>query len=315
MRKIVIAGGSGFLGRMLAAHFKQGGRECVVLTRSPKPNPFAREVAWDGETLGPWADELEGAEALVNLAGRSVDCRYHARNRRIIMDSRVKSTQILGQAVARCANPPAVWLNSSTATIYKHSYDRPWGEDGEIRGTPEAKDIFSVEVAEAWERAFSGIEAPRTRKVAMRTAIVFGVGGRSVFPVMRRLVRLGLGGPMGGGRQYVSWIHQTDFCRAVDWLLERQDIRGVVNVAAPNPVPNRELMRLFRKACGVRIGLPAPRWLLEIGAFFLRTETELVIKSRRVVPELLLKAGFKFQFNNLGEAIDNLVGQPDLQTL
>jgi hypothetical protein len=304
--RIVLAGGSGFLGCTLARHFTERCEEIVILTRVPRERRDAREVAWDGETLGAWAGELDGAAALVNLAGRSVDCRYHARNRRLILDSRLRSTRVLGEALARCARPPPVWLNASTATIYKHSFDRAMDEDGEISATVEAKDAFSIEVARAWEETLHEARTPSTRKVALRAAMVLGSGNNSVLTVLRRLVRCGLGGRMGSGRQFVSWIHEEDFCRAVEWLIEREDMSGPVNVAAPGPVTNRELMRTLRELCKAPIGLPAPRWLLEVGAFFLRTETELVIKSRRVVPGRLVASGFQFRFPGVREALEDL---------
>ncbi len=304
-RRIILAGGNGFLGQLLARRFLSQGHEVIVLTRYPQGGRLAREVAWDGTKLGPWAAELEGADAVINLAGRSVDCRYHARNRRLIGDSRVNSTRVLGEAIAACARPPRVWLNSSTATIYRHSLDHGMDEAGEIGATPEAKDAFSVEVAQAWERMLEEACTPATRKVALRTAMVLSAHG-GVFPTLRRLTRCGLGGVMASGAQYVSWIHEEDFFRAIEWLLVRDAISGPVNLAAPEPVPNRELMRCLREICGVPFGLPATRWMLEIGAFVLRTETELIIKSRRVVPGRLLDQGFVFRHPVLADALRKL---------
>jgi uncharacterized protein (TIGR01777 family) len=311
-RKLVLPGGSGFLGHLLARWFGGRGWDVITLTRRPDALPPAgRSVNWDGRTLGDWARELDGADAVVNLAGRSVNCRYHARNRRLIMDSRVESTHVVGEAIARCANPPAVWLNSSTATIYRHSCDRPMHElTGECGPHPEAKDAFSLEVAHAWEGTFNAAVTPRTRKVLLRTAMVFADVPGTVYQVLRRLARLGLGGKMGHGRQYVSWIHADDFCRAVEWLVEREDLLGPVNVAAPNPLTNAEMMRLLRRHVGMPFGLPAARWMLEVGAFFLRTETELIVKSRRVVPRRLLESGFTFSFERLEEALGNLNARP-----
>jgi uncharacterized protein (TIGR01777 family) len=256
--------------------------------------------------LGGWTRELDGADVLINLAGRSVDCRYHVRNRKLMMDSRVDSTRALGEAIARCVNPPRVWLNSSTATIYKHTLGPAWEENGEIGATLEAKDAFSVEVAAAWEREFNAAQTPRTRKIALRTAMVFGHGANSVFPVLCRLARFGLGGRLASGKQYVSWIHETDFCRAIDSLIEHDEINGPVNVAAPNPVTNREMMATVRELCGAPFGLPASNWMLEVGAYFLRTETELIIKSRRVMPGRLLSNGFEFRFPELRVALEDL---------
>jgi uncharacterized protein (TIGR01777 family) len=216
----------------------------------------------------------------------------------------------LGQAIAACKQPPRIWFNSSTATIYKHSVDRPMDEaTGEIGATPEAKDAFSVEVACAWERVFGAARTPGTRKVALRTAMVLGKGRNSVLPVLQRLARSGLGGRMASGKQFVSWIHREDFCRAIEWLIQRDDLIGPVNLAAPNPVPNAEMMRLVRRVCGVSVGLPAPRWMLEAGAFLLRTETELIIKSRRVIPGRLAASGFQFRFPELEGALQDLVSR------
>ena len=309
-RRIILAGGSGFLGQVLAKHFLASGHDVVILTRTPKPRADGvGEIVWDGQTSGPWVGELEGAEAVINLAGRSVNCRYHERNRKIILDSRISPTRVLGEAVSRCATPPRVWLNSSTATIYKHAYGPAWDESGEIGHAPEAKDEFSVYVATTWERAFDQARTPNTRKIAMRSAMVLGHGPNSVFPMLQRLVRLGLGGRMASGKQFVSWIHEEDFCRAIDWLLQNEKFNGVVNLAAPNPVTNAEMMRTLREICVVPFGLPAGLWMLEAGAFFLRTETELIIKSRRVIPGRLTTAGFEFRFPNLRSAFENLCGR------
>ena len=309
-KRVVIAGGSGFLGRILAPWFVKRGRTAVVLSRGDSiPVNGVRAVRWDGQSLGDWAGELEQAAAVVNLAGRSVNCRYNRRNREEILRSRVASTRILGEAIARCASPPPVWLNSSTATIYKHSLDRPMDERGEIAASPEAKDVFSIEVATAWERSLDDALTPRTRRIAMRTAMVLAPGKGGVFDVLHRLVRLRLGGAMGSGCQFVSWIHGEDFCRAVEWLIAHDETTGVVNLAAPNPIPNRDMMRALRHLCGVRLGVPATRWMLEVGAVLLRTETELVIKSRRVVPSRLLAAGFQFQFPDIERAFANILRQ------
>jgi uncharacterized protein (TIGR01777 family) len=323
--KIILAGGSGFLGQALASCYQKRGVDTVVLTRSPLGRnhdqsailreagdsgltsvPSSKQVLWDAATLGPWKEELEGAMAVVNLNGKSVDCRYNARNRGEILDSRVKSTRVLGEAIAACAEPPAVWLNASTATVYRHTFGPAWDEGGETEASAEAKDRFSVEVAWAWEAALNAADTPRTRKVALRTAMVLGRGKNSVFPVLCRLTRLGLGGPMGSGRQFVSWIHEQDYCRAVEWLIHHPDLTGPINITAPTPVPNSEMMRLLRQVCHTPFGLPATEWMLEIGAFLLRTETELIIKSRRVIPGRLLASGFTFEFPAIREAFEDL---------
>jgi uncharacterized protein (TIGR01777 family) len=305
--KIILAGGRGFLGSVLADYFGSKEMEVVIFTRKPyRRGDAIREVRWDGENFGEWTKELEGARALVNLTGVSVNCRYHARNRKRMLDSRVNSTRVLGEAIARCATPPRVWLNSSTATIYKHTFGPAWDETGDIGGCPEAKDLFSVHIAREWERMLDESNTPRTRKVALRAAMVLGRGKNSVLPNLVRLGRLGLGGSLAGGRQFVSWIHEEDFCRAVEWIIEHEKLSGPVNLAAPNPVTNAEFMAAIRKVCGAAFALPATRWMLEVGAFFMRTETELIIKSRRVIPGKLLADGFRFRFQRLEEALEAL---------
>jgi uncharacterized protein len=310
MKRIVIAGGSGFLGHVLAAHFHERGYAVTILTRTPKaPTNGAREVAWDGRTVADWVRELEGTMAVINLAGRSVNCRYHKRNRKLILESRVDSTRAIGEAIAKCKTPPQVWLNASTATIYKHTFGPAWNELGEIGGTREAKDEFSIEVATAWERTLDEAKTPGTRKIAMRAAMVLGTARNSVFPMLARLSRLGLGGKMGDGRQFVSWVHAQDFCRVVEWLITHDELSGAVNIAAPHPITNAEMMKLFREVCGTPIGLPATKWMLEIGAFFLRTETELIIKSRHVISRRLTESGFTFNFPFLRNALEDLLAR------
>jgi uncharacterized protein (TIGR01777 family) len=270
----------------------------------------ARRARWDGATVGPWAEELDGADAVVNLAGRSVNCRYTAANRTEIMDSRVASTRAVGRAIAACEEPPATWLQASTATIYAHRYDAANDEQtGVLGGTePDVPETwrFSIDVARAWERELEAADTPQTRKVAMRSAIVMSPERGGTLDVLLGLVRRGLGGTAGDGRQYVSWIHHDDFTRAVEWLVEHDDLAGPVNIAAPNPLPNAEFMRALRQAWGSRVGLPAKRWLLEVGAVFLRTETELVLKSRRVVSGRLHDAGFGFHHATWPEAAQDL---------
>ncbi len=297
--KIILPGGSGLMGTLLAGAFQQQGHEVVVLSRKAAPAPW-RMVPWDGETLGEWAKEIDGADVVVNLAGRSVNCRYGPENRRAIMDSRIKSTQVLGEAIGRAARPPAVWLQSSTATIYAHRFDAPNDEVSGILGgaEPNAPDTwrFSIAVATAWERACREAVTPRTRKVLLRTAILMTPARGGAFDQLLRLVRCGLGGKSGNGQQYMSWIHDRDFVRAINWLMEHREIEGPVNLAAPNPLPNADFMRALRKAWGMPVGLPAAEWMLEIGTFLLRTESELVLKSRRVVPGRLAAAGFAFEY-------------------
>ncbi len=314
-QRIVLAGGSGFLGSILARYFAQREWEVFVLTREAgkrggheKAQEGTKiEVFWDGRTLGAWTEVLEGARAVVNLAGKSVNCRYNARNRKEILESRLNPTAILGQAVSRCSNPPKAWLNAATATIYKHAIEQAMDEScTDFSSTPAAKDAFSVHVSREWERAFENAATPGTRKVALRISMVLGIEEGTVFRVLRGLVTSGLGGKMGSGKQYVSWIHEADFCRAVDWILNRPEFSGPVNIVAPAPVPNREMMKIFREVEGRRFGLPATEWMLEFGAFFMRTETELMLKSRRVIPARLLASGFQFQFSQLRPALEDL---------
>jgi uncharacterized protein len=258
-------------------------------------------VAWDGRTLGPWASVIDGADVVINLAGRSVNCRYDEANRRAIMDSRVDSTRVLGEAIAQSAHPPRVWLQSSTATIYADRYDAPNDERSGIIG-----DGFSVGVAQAWERAAVESCPSGTRLVLLRSAMVMSPDRGGIFDVLLGLVRRRLGGSAAGGRQYVSWIHGEDFARALRFLIEHE-LEGPVNVAAPNPLPYAEFMRALRDAWGTRIGLPATRWMLELGAWAMRTETELVLKSRRVVPARLAEAGFAFGYPDWPAAARDLV--------
>lgn len=308
--KIVIPGGSGQVGTLLARAFHRDGHEAVVLSRGSADAPW-RVVPWDGRTLGAWADEIDGADVVVNLAGRNVNCRYNARNRAEIMRSRVDSVRAVGRAIANARNPPRAWLQASTATIYAHRFDAPNDEAAGIigGGEPGAPDTwrFSIEVATAWERALDEADTPHTRKVALRSAMTMSPDRGGIFDTLLGLVRRGLGGTAGDGRQYISWIHEADFVRAVYWLIEHGEIDGAVNRAAPHPLPNAEFMRVLRRTWGARIGLPATRWMLELGAVFMRTETELVLKSRRMVPGRLLDAGFRFEYPAWPEAAEDLV--------
>jgi uncharacterized protein (TIGR01777 family) len=298
--KIIIPGGNGQVGHVLARAFHRDGHEVVVLSRRPVSAPW-RVIAWDGHSLGSWTSELEGADVVINLAGRSVNCRYGARNRRAIMESRVESTRVMGEAIAKAARPPRVWLQASTATIYEHRFDAPNDDATGILGgaEPNAPDTwrFSIEVAKTWERvANEAGPLPRTRRVLLRSAIIMSPDSGGAFDMLLRLVRWGLGGRNGDGRQYVSWIHESDFVRAVYWLIEHESFSGPVNLASPNPLPNKDFMRELRQAWGIRFGLSSTNWMLGIGAFFLRTETELILKSRRVIATRLAESGFVFQF-------------------
>jgi uncharacterized protein len=297
---------------MLSRHFHEHGHEVTVLSRAPESTPW-KTTAWDGRTLGAWAETLDGCDACINLAGRSVNCRYNARNRAEIYNSRVQSTRVLGEAIGRATRPPRVWLNASTATLYRHALDRVMDEaTGDLGGNePGARETwnFSIRVAKDWETSFIAADTPQTRKVAMRSAIIMSAEPGAPFALLSRLVWLGAGGTNGSGQQYISWVHETDFARAVEWLLAHDSLDGAVNIASPHPLPNREFMRVLRGAWGQRIGIPSSEWMLEAAAFVMRTETELILKSRRVVPGRLLEAGFTFRFPDWGAAAQDLVAR------
>jgi uncharacterized protein (TIGR01777 family) len=310
--KIVIPGGSGQVGTVLAKAFHGDGHEVIVLSRRPHVRPW-RVVAWDGVTRGTWEREVDGCDVVINLTGRSVNCRYTVANRREILLSRVLSTRVLGEAIGGMVRPPRVWLQASTATIYAHRYDYPNDEHAGILGGDESTAPsawrFSIDVARAWEHAFEEAGTPRTRKVALRSAMTLSPDRGGLFDTLLGLVRSGLGGSMGDGRQFMSWIHHEDFVSAVRWLIDHHGIDGVVNVASPNPLPNAEFMRVLREAYGTPFGLPATSWMLAIGAVLLRTETELILKSRRVVPARLLEHGFNFKYPDWRSAARDLCHQ------
>lgn len=289
--KLVLCGGSGFCGQLLQAFFTERGWEVTVISRG--------NGGW-----GRLRDTLNGADAVVNLAGRTVNCRYTPDHCAEIYASRLDTTRAIGEAIASCPNPPPVWLNSSTATIYRHALDRDMDE-----ATGELGKGFSVDVARRWEQALNDAPTPHTRKVALRAAMIMAPGANGVFGAFYGLAKAGLGGPMAGGAQYVSWIHGTDFCRAIEFLIEHTELSGPVNLAAPHPLPNREFFAVLRKAAGMPFGLPTTRWMLEIGAWLRKTETELLLKSRRVVPGALLADGFEFEYPTWQEAVKDLVAR------
>jgi len=315
--RIVLPGGSGQVGQALARRLQLQGHHVTVLTRGPYAASW-QTVHWDGVSEGPWIQALEGADVCINLAGRSVNCRYTRENRAAIYNSRIDTTRLLNRVIAAMAEPPRIWLNASTATIYRHALDRPMDEaTGELGGNeligkhrraPGTWD-FSIGVAKGWESAFFETPTPRTRKLALRSAITMSPTPGNAFEILLNLVRFSLGGRQGNGRQFVSWIHEADFVRAVEFLIDHEEFEGAVNLAAPNPLPNREFMEALRDAWGMPNGLPTPAWAIEIGAFFMRTESELVLKSRRVIPGRLLDAGFEFEFHTWPEAAEDLVRQ------
>ena len=306
--KIIIPGGSGQVGTILARAFHKKGHQVTVLSRNPAKAPWDM-AKWDGKTLGPWAKTIDGADVVINLAGYTVNCRYNKANRQRMMNSRVDSTRIVGEAIAQADEPPHTWLQASTATIYAHRFDAPNDESGIIGGNePNAPDKwnFSIKVAKAWEQALDEAKVPNTRKVKLRSAMIMSPDEGGIFDVLLSLVRFGLGGRAGSGRQYVSWIHYEDFIRSIQWLIEHNDIEGVVNLSSPNPLPYADFMRALREAWGINFGLPATKWMLEIGTFTMRTETELVLKSRQVVPGRLLDSGFSFQHPGWEQAAKDL---------
>lgn len=307
--KIVIPGGTGQVGRVLVPALRERGHDVVVLSR----RSGGGVVRWDGRTLGEWTGEIDGADAVINLAGRSVDCRYDKDNLTEMLASRIDSTRVVGQAIEAASRPPRVWLQASTATIYSHRFDAPNDEATGVLGgdEPDAPPYwrYSVEIAKAWEREQADAQAPDTRRVALRMAIVMSPHRGGTFGILRRVAKLGLGGAVAGGAQYVSWIHDRDLVRAVDWLLEREDVSGTVNLAAPEPLPYRDFMRALRSAVGVPIGLPATGWMLATAAVVLRTDPELLLKSRRVVPGRLLEGGFRFDHPKWPAAARDLVSR------
>jgi uncharacterized protein len=311
-RRVVLTGGSGQIGSIVARHFHSAGWDVVVIARSRGEAPW-RTARWDGEALGDWASEIDGAAVVINLAGRNVNCRYNAANRRAIIESRVNTTKLVGQAIICSSCPPRLWMNAATATIYRHSFDKAMDEaTGELGGDePNAPNTwrFSIDVAKAWEDAFFSSRTPSTRKIALRSAMVMSPDRGGVFDTLLGLVRRGLGGSSGSGKQFVSWVHDQDFVRALEYLIGHEDFVGPVNIASPNPLPNREFMTALREAWGAKIGLPAAEWMLEIGAVLLRTETELILKSRRVIPGKLLAHGFQFDFPDWQAAAQDLVAR------
>lgn len=298
MKTIIIAGGSGFLGRILENYFTEYDYTVKILTRNPKRD---NDILWNAKDLGIWTKALEGTEALINLSGKSVDCRYTERNKRLIHDSRIDSTHVLGLAINLCETPPKIWLNSSTATIYRHSLHKEMGEEnGEIGND------FSMNIAKSWEKAFNSITNPKTRKIILRTSIVLGKKGGAMIP-LKNLTKLGLGGKQGSGNQKVSWIHEIDFANVIRFLIDNKTLNGTFNLSAPKPTDNKTLMKSLRKVMNIPFGIPHPKPILEFGAKLIGTETELILKSRNVVPKRLLENGYSFKYIEITKALNNLI--------
>lgn len=296
--KIIIAAGTGFLGKNLEKYFTDKGNQVYILTRNPNRK---NEIHWDAKNLADWKNELENADVLINLTGKSVDCRYNEENKKEIYSSRIESTKVLQQAVDQCIHKPKIWMNASSATIYVHSETHLNIEENGIIG-----DDFSMNICKSWENEFFKAETENVRKVALRTSIVLGNNG-GAFPKMKLITKFGLGGKQGRGNQYISWIHIDDFCRAVEFIIDHENISGKINITAPNPLSNEDFMRKLRKKMKIPFGLNTPVWQLEIASLFLKTETELLLKSRNVAPGKLIKNGFEFIYPEIEEAFENLI--------
>lgn len=301
MKRIVIAGGTGFLGSILTRYLSEKYQITILTRGKTKIEGGIEYVHWDGRTLGTWKNILEGTDVVVNLNGKSVDCRYTEKNKQLIYSTRLESTTVIAQAIQTCVDPPKLWINASSATIYRHSLDK---EMDEYSG--EFGSGFSVDVCQKWEAVFNSFTLPSTRKVILRTGIVFGKNGGPLKPLLS-LAGVGLGGKHGDGNQYFSWLHETDFAGIVSFIVDHPEMKGTYNVTVPSPNTNNEVMQALRKSVGVPFGIPMPKWLLEVGAILIGTETELILKSRRVVPKRLLEAGYKFKFDRIEEAIDSLL--------
>lgn len=313
-KKIIIAGGSGFIGEEMIRHFGKRNHLIILTRKIPSAqnnrNKYSeltfgdksntRYVVWDGKTTGSWKNELEGADMLINLAGKSVNCRYNKKNRQEILDSRINATRALGEAIQQTKKTPALWINASSATIYRHATDRPQDEY-----TGEFKNDFSVEVCKQWEKTFYEQETPLTRKIALRMAITIGAGG--VMIPYFNLLKFGLGGKQGSGKQMYSWVHVEDTCRMIDWLYEQKELTGTFNCSSPNPVTNEMFMKTLRDVTNTKFGLPAFEWMLKLGAAFIGTETELVLKSRWVIPAKIINTGFTFKYPFLKTALANII--------
>jgi uncharacterized protein (TIGR01777 family) len=300
--KIILAGGNGYLGGILARHFSPLAEEVIILSRKPQPKQAKiSTLVWDAKTPGDWTNALENADLLVNLCGKNVNCRYTPENKKEIIDSRIIPTEVLGKVIETLINPPKLWINAASATIYRHAEDRP---QDEITG-----DIgygFSIAVCKIWEKTFFDTKTPHTRKIALRVGIVMGRHD-GAFPRLLNLVRCGLGGRQGDGTQYLSWIHEQDVAAITEWLTKHEEIEGIVNCTAPEAIKNKDLMKLIRKAYGIPFGLPTPAWLLAIGAKIIGTETELILKSRWVTPQILLDSGFHFQYGHIKDAVHDIL--------
>lgn len=313
-KKIVIAGGTGFIGEEMIRYFGKD-NQLFILTRqvpgalnnrnhyhslTEKDLQQVQYVKWDAETTGDWVQYIDGADLIINLAGKSVNCRYTTKNKQEIFDSRTNSVNVIGRSIRICKKPPELWINASSATIYRHAMDRRQDEY-----TGEYHNDFSVQVCKKWERALYEQDTPFTRKVALRMAITLGAGG--VLIPYFNLLKFGLGGRQGSGEQMYSWVHIEDTCRMIEWVYDHKNLAGTFNCSSPNPVTNSEFMRILRKVTGHAFGLPAYEWMLKLGAPLIGTETELVLKSRWVVPTKIIETGFSFKYPLLEKALVSVV--------
>jgi len=299
MKTILIAGGSGFIGKNIEFYFSKKGYQVKILSRNPKRK---NEIFWNARDLNDsWIKHLENLDVLINLTGKNINCRFTDKNKKLIKTSRVDATHVLGKAIDGCKNPPKVWMNASTTSIYKESFDVVMDENHHELGND-----FENDVATSWEDSFNSTLNPKTRKIIIRISLVFGQEDGAFVP-LKKLTQFGLGGKQGTGKQKVSWIHKIDFARAIDFLIENQEANGAFNFCAPKPTNNATLMKTFRKVLGVPFGFPHPKIMLEIGAFFMQTETELILKSRNVIPKKLLDLGFSFKFGTIESALKDLV--------
>lgn len=301
-RKIILAGGNGYLGNVLVGYYRNLAEKIIILSRKCAPeNDNVKTIVWNGIDGGDWEGELEGAELLINLCGKNVNCRYTEKNKREIISSRTQPTILLGKVISKLKNPPVLWINITSATIYRHAEDCPQDEE-----TGDIGYGFSIEVCREWEKTFFETDTPLTRKIALRMGIVLGRHD-GAFPRLLNLVKFGLGGRQGDGQQYVSWVHEQDAAKCTEWLIEHKDINGVINCTAPEPIKNTDLMKCIRSSYGIPFGLPSTTWLLELGAMMIGTETELILKSRWVVPKRLVDRGYQFLFNKADHAVKDIL--------
>jgi uncharacterized protein len=303
-QKIILAGGNGYVGTVLANYYRDLAKQVIILARTSKEQDGnIKTIVWDGKTQGDWIKELPGADMLINLCGKNVNCRYTEKNKAAIIASRLLPTTILGEVIAGLTDPPKLWINVTSATIYRHAEDRPQDEE-----TGEIGTGFSIDVCRKWEETFFNIDTPKTRKIALRMSIVMGAAD-GAFPRLLNLVKFGLGGMQGNGEQYVSWVHEQDTARCMEWLFDRPEMDGVINCTAPTPIKNKMFMSYIRQACHMPLALPAPEWLLKIGAIVIGTETELILKSRWVLPQRLTDDGFVFKFPEAKAAVENILNK------